>query len=310
MTKVRILAGLLQEAETLAEVTRASIPPKRIVLATDLSGRGDRALDRAIQLANSWEAELLIVHALEGEGLPLPGNLRLPSWRRPPDSAALVERQIRDDVGDACPGFRVHVEEGGAVPVILNAIERERADLAVVGLGRQRPFSGIGSTVDELFWRSPVSVLVVKRRPNGPYRHILVGTDFTEEARHGFEVAAQFFPDAIFALMHAYELPYQSLLQDNQLSRDFGAMERATIHAFVDEADISDELRRRLITLIEHGSPELMISTYLMEQGAHLTVIGAYERSNLFRVIIRGKGPRIVETVPSDVLVVRAEQPS
>jgi nucleotide-binding universal stress UspA family protein len=238
------------------------------------------------------------------------GNQWIPSWRRPPDSIALVERQIRDDVGDTCPRFQVHVEEGGAVPVILNAIQRESADLVVLGLGRRRPFGGIGRTVDELFWRSPVSVLVVKRRPQGPYRHVLVGTDFTEEARHGFEVAAQLFPDAIFALMHAFELPYRALLQDTQIGRDFGEMERATIRAFVDEADISEELRRRVITLIEHGSPELMISTYVIEHGAQLTVIGAYERSKLFQVVIRGKGPRIVETVPSDVLVVRAEQPS
>jgi nucleotide-binding universal stress UspA family protein len=293
----------------LAERLGALIPPKRIVLGTDLSGRGDRALDRAIQLANAWEAELVIVHALEADDLHS-GNQWLPSWRRPPNSAALVERQIRDDIGDTCPRFRVHAEEGGAVPVILDAIERERADLAVVGLGRRRPLGGIGRTVDELFWRSPVSVLVVKRRPKGPYRHILVGTDFTAEAGRGFEVAAQLFPDAAFAVMHAFELPYRALLQDSQLSRDFGEMERATIRTFVDEAEISEEVRRRVITLIEHGSPELMISTYVMEQGAQLTVIGAYERSNLFRVIIRGQGPRIVETVPSDVLVVRAQEPS
>lgn len=48
----------------MSEMTRDSIPPKKIMLATDLSSRGDRALDRAIQLAKSWKAELLIVHAL------------------------------------------------------------------------------------------------------------------------------------------------------------------------------------------------------------------------------------------------------
>jgi nucleotide-binding universal stress UspA family protein len=148
------------------------------------------------------------------------------------------------------------VEEGTPVPVILAAIEREKAELVVLGLARLRPFGGVGRTADELFWRSPVSVLVVKRRVHGPYGHVLVGTDFTEEARRGFELAAQPFPDAVFALMHAYELPYRSLSQDNQLSRDFGEMERATIRSFVHEAEISDELRRRVITCIEHGSPE------------------------------------------------------
>ena len=294
----------------MSEITPASTPPKKIMLATDLSSRGDRALDRAIQLANSWGAELLIVHALEGEGVPLPDHHWLPSWRRPPDAAALVERQLRDDIGQSCSRYRVHVEEGTPVPVILDAIQREKTELVVLGLGRLRPFGGVGRTADELFWRSPVSVLVVKRRVQGPYRHVLVGTDFTDESRRGFELAARLFPDAIFALMHAYELPYRSLSQDNQLSRDFGEMEGATIRSFVHEAKISDELRRRVITCIEHGSPELMMSTYVLEQGAQLTVIGANARSRLFHIVIRGKGPRIVETVPSDVLVVRAEPSS
>jgi nucleotide-binding universal stress UspA family protein len=51
-----------------------------------------------------------------------------------------------------------------------------------------------------------------------------------------------------------------------------------------------------------------MLATYAMEKGADLTVIGAYERSRLFHVVIVGKGPRIVESVPTDVLVVRAER--
>lgn len=285
-------------------------PPKRILLATDLSGRGDRALDRATQLANQWDAELLIVHALEDEGLGSPEHQGLPSWRRPLNDIALVEAQIRDDVRGDCPRLRVHVEEGPAIKVILDAVERERCDLVVVGLGRYRSFGWppLGKTLDELFRRAPVSVLVAKKRPRGPYNHILVGTDFTPEARVGLETAIQFFPDAAAAVMHAFEMPYRALLMDNQLSRDFGDMERSTLNSFADEAQLPDSARARLATLIEHGPPELMLSTYVMERGADLTVIGAYERSRLFHAMIGGKGPRIVETVPSDVLVVRAQR--
>ena len=58
------------------------------------------------------------------------------------------------------------------------------------------------------------------------------------------------------------------------------------------------------------STARLNLSTYVLEQGAQLTAIGANARSRLFHIVIRGKGPRIVETVPSDVLVVRAEQSS
>jgi nucleotide-binding universal stress UspA family protein len=301
---------LIFGGNALVEESWPNIPPKRILLATDLSGRGDRALDRAIQLANQWGAELLVVHALEGEGLTSSEYQGLPSWRRPPNSIAMVEDQIRDDVRDDCPRLRVHVEEGPAIQVILDAVERERCDLVVVGLGRHRSFGWgpLGKTLDELFRRAPVSVLVVKKRPRGAYSHVLVGTDFTPEAGVGLETASEFFPHASVAVMHAFEIPYRALLIDNQLSRDFGEMERSTLRDFADEARLSDEVRAHLVTLIEHGPPELMLSTYVMEQGADLTVIGAYERSRIFHAMIVGKGPRIVEAVPSDVLVVRAKR--
>lgn len=78
---------------------------------------------------------------------------------------------------------------------------------------------------------------------------------------------------------------------------------------FLAEADLHDEQRARLHPLIEHGPPEVMLSTYVMEHNADLAVIGAYERSRLFHVVVVGKGPRIVESLPCDVLVVRAERP-
>ena len=295
----------------MSEITWPEIPPKKILLATDLSGRGDRALDRATQLARQWDSELVVVHALEGEVLDLPEYRGLPSWRRPPDGAGLVERQIKEDVRGELPRLKVHVEEGPAPRVVLDAVQREGADLVVLGLGRQRTLGqgGLGRTIDELFRRSPVSVLVVKRRPNGPYSHLLIGADFSDESRHGLEVAAQLFPTAVLALMHAYEMPYRAVLLDTPLGRDFGEMERSTLRSFLDEADLPQSLRERIVTLIEHGPPEVMLSNYVMEQGADLTVIGAFERSRLFHVMIVGKGPRIVEAVPSDVLVVRAERP-
>src|SRR5690606_37749603 len=230
----------------------------------------------------------------------------LPSWRRPPDAAERVERQIRDDVRGPCPRMRFHIEEGPPLKVILEASEREHADLLVVAAGRAGLAGALSRTVDELFRRSPVSMLVVKRRPNGPYRHILAGTDYTDEARHGLEVAAQLFPQADLAVMHAYDMPYRNLYQDASLAERFGAMEQETMRAWLAQARLDDEDRARIIPLIEHGPPEAMLAAYIQERGADLTVIAAYERSRLFHRFVGGGGPRIVHSVPSDVLVVRA----
>jgi nucleotide-binding universal stress UspA family protein len=287
-------------------------PPRKILLATDLSSRGDRALDRAAQLARQWGAQLLIVHAIEPAP---PGSTwrefeEAPSWRRPPDARTAIERQIRRDLREDVANLTVLIEEGAAVQVILDAVEREGCDLVILGAARDELFGGVllGNTIEHLVRRSPVSVLVVKTRPGGAYRHILVGTDFTEESRHGLSVAATLFPDAIFTLMHAFEMPYRALLLNNQLSHDFAAMEMATIEAFLKEADLAEDVRARVHTTIEHGPPEAMLRSYVVEQDADLTVIGAFGRGLMFHVLIGGTARRIVDAVPSDVLVVRARR--
>ncbi|WP_332659180.1 universal stress protein [Brevundimonas sp.] len=285
---------------------KMAAPPKRIVLATDLSGAGDRALDRATELAVGWGADLVVVHALDDGGSGAAQSL--PSWRRPPDLAALAEKQIRDDIRGPSPRLSIHIDEGRPLNVILEAVEREQADLLIVGMGRGNAFDGLSRTVDELFRRCPVSMLVVKTRPNAPYGRILVGTDYSDEARCGLEVAAKLFPSTVMTLMHAYDMAYRNLYLDPALAERFSRVEKETIAAWLDQADLSDTDRTRIHPLIEHGAPEVMLSAFAREQGADLTVVGAYERSRLFHMAVGGSGPRIVQSAPSDVLVVRADR--
>ena len=149
---------------------------------------------------------------------------------------------------------------------------------------------------------------MVKKRPRAPYAHLLIGVDFTPEAKAGLEAAGQLFPEADAMVMNAFDMPYKTLLPDSQLGRDFGEMERATLEAFTQEAQLPQAFRARMRTLIEHGPPEAMLSAYVMEQGADLTVVGAYERGRIFHALVGGNGPRIVESIPSDVMVVRAHR--
>jgi nucleotide-binding universal stress UspA family protein len=284
--------------------------PKKILLATDLSARGDRALDRATQLARQWAASLIVVHALEFQpgARPSVPDEDLPSWRRAPDPALAVEQQIRRDIREAVADLRIVVREGEPAEAILEVAAAEGCDLIILGVaydaGQGRP--NLGRTVQHLIRHAPTSVLVVKTRSAGAYRHVLVGTDFTPEASHGLSVAARWFPEAAFAVMHAFSVPYRSLMDKSQLSRDFSAMEQEEITAFVRAADIDPKVRAGIVTLIEHGPPDAMIHKYVVEQHADLTVIGTIGRGMLFHLLVGGHAPKIVEGTPSDILVVRA----
>lgn len=290
-------------------------PPRKILLATDLSARSDRALDRAAQLARQWNATLIIVHALEKPPANPPWWSRVeetPSWRRPTEPATAIEEQIRRDAPPDIGAFEVRVSEGYPAEVVLETARQEQVDLIVLGTARNEVLGRmmLGDTIEYLVRKSPVSVLVVKNRPRADYQHVLVGTDFTEESRYGLVIATRLFPTATIALMHAFEMPYRSLMADSQLSRDFSAMERDTIKSFADESGLPENARQRVVSMIEHGSPPVMLSKYAAERGADLTVIGAYSRSVAFHVLIGGTARRIVDAAPSDVLVVRAPRPA
>ena len=97
--------------------------PKTILLATDLSCRCDRALDRATALAAEWQARLVVLHALQE-----PASVTdLPSWRRPPDPRQVALQRVRNDLqGAQGIDIEVMVERGEPATLILDVIERLR----------------------------------------------------------------------------------------------------------------------------------------------------------------------------------------
>lgn len=291
----------------MSEPVATISPPGSILLATDLSARCDRALDRAVQLAGQWQVPLLVVHALPRESVESWPYADDPTLRPAPDPVQQIRQRIQRDVHDTVADLHVHVREGEPVEVILDVAAQAGSPLIVLGAARDTwANSVLGSTVEHLARKSPTSVLIVKQRPRGAYRHVLVGTDFTAESRLGLNTAAALFPQADFTLLHALDIPYKSLWLDPLHRDDFTRMELATIEEFAADAQLPDALRRRMHLLVEHGHPELILRRHAQEHDADLCVIGALRRGITFHLLVGGSAPRIVQTVPSDILVIRA----
>lgn len=270
--------------------------PKKVLVATDFSARSDRALDRAVQLSGQWQVPLLVVHAARRE---------IGGW--PGDTLASIRQRIQRELHGDATAAEVQVEEGEPSEVIPAVTVREGCDLVVLGDASDAPGRHLlGDTVETMVRKSPVSVLVVKRRPRGAYRRVLVGTDLTPESRHGLETAAALFPLAELTLLHALDIPYESLWLDPSRRDDLTRMEMATIQAFVAAARLPAGLRGRMSLLVEHGHPESMLRQRALEFDDDLTVIGSFRRSLAFHLLVGGTTRRIVQIAPNDVLVVRA----
>src|SRR5699024_2846350 len=225
------------------------------------------------------------------------------------DDTETVREQILRDLREPVEDLAVHVAEGAPDRIILDTAQRENCDLIV--LGDQGPtFAGVvfTTTAIRVLQRAPCSVLIAKARPHGPYRQLLVGTDFTAESRHSLQTAATWFADAELALLHALDIPYRSLLLEAGRGDEMARMEREAMQTFIDEADLPTAVKQRMDMHVEHGYPETVLHKYASTHDNLLTVIGALKRGPIFHVLIGGEATRIVQKVPGDVLMVRAEQ--
>jgi len=283
-------------------------PPRTILLATDLSGRCDRAMDRAAHLAKSWGARLVVLNVLEPEyDLAGPaGTADLPSWRRPPEREAVVAAQVHRDLREDLQGAEIRVVEGGVVATI-EAVAREiDAELIVTGIARDETLGRyfLGSTVERLARQTAVPLLIAKSRLRS-YGEILVATDFSPSSQHALTAAARFFPSTPLTLLHAWEFPFAGLMDRPALRREWTAMEKEGCDTFVAQSQLSQDQRRYLQVLVEHGSPDTIVSTYMRDKGVDLVVVGTHGRSGVFDVRLGGTAKRILNGAPGDVLLIR-----
>lgn len=290
---------------------------RKVLLATDLSARGDRALARAIAIAAHRQAHLTVLHAFEEfneESLTYDRRIS-PSWRAPPDAVAIAKRRIRAglelEIGDAVEQATILIEEGEPADVIERVAVSEGIDLIVTGIAREGPFASqpviLGRTVERLLRRVPVPVLIVRNRPRAPYRHILVTTDFSEPSAYALQVALSFFPHQPLYLLHVFDLPGSGVLSDmHHHLESFRQTHEIELQQFLASLVLPVEARQQLIPLVEPGHPARLVREYVRERGADLVVLGTRGRGAMLEVLVGSTAKSILSSLVCDALVVRA----
>ncbi len=285
-----------------------TMTPKRILLATDLSCRCDRALDRAAALAAEWGARLVVVHAIER---PAPVS-NAPSWRRPIDPREAAMQRILADLRE--PGaldLELVVERGEPAQLVLDTAARRGAELIVTGVARDETLGRalLGSTVDALSRRARAPVLAVRSRPRGPYRDVVVATDFSEDARRALVTTLELFPAARVRLYHAYQVVYEGFIEDKMSARD-GSAQRAQAEAREHLAGIALAAGREISTLVEHGPPEIGLRELVLTRGVELVVAGTRGRGRVATLFLGSVAKELLASLPGDVLIVPRGEPT
>jgi nucleotide-binding universal stress UspA family protein len=285
--------------------TEQGSTPHRLLLATDLSARCDRALDRAAQLTHEWQAELLALHVLD----PAASPDQALAWAGGASDEQLLHvarQQLAHDLAAANVPATLHlVRSMDATTAIRETAARTQSGLVVCGVSRNETLGRLvlGSTVENLAHRLSQPLLVVRQRARGPYRRIVVATDFSEPSRHALLAAAQFFPDRELILYHAHGLAMSGLANASPHPGVYASIEETESAAFLAATAFPEDTAVR--SVIECGAIESTLTRYVREHNIDLVVMGSHGCSGLMSLLLGSTATKLLDWLPCDTLLVR-----
>ncbi|TNF22143.1 MAG: universal stress protein [Rhodobacteraceae bacterium] len=271
---------------------------KHLLVASDLSARSDRALERAVQLARAHGARLTVAHTVD-EDMP----------------AAVAEAQqaaAREALGRALETLgatdaEVLVQTGSVVPAILALAERIEANLMVVGTHKPRPFWDVfsGTTVERFVRAVERPVLLVNDPVEGPWRSVLCGIDLSPACVAAGNLAADLAPEAEMATFHAVHVPYLGVLGPRDHAGEIAPFVKDAqnrIDAWWPQAGLSERLPK---PEIRAQSVHVAFDQARRAAKAELFALGAHGRAALAPTKLGGFTETLIREPACDMLIVR-----
>lgn len=279
--------------------------PMPILLATDLSCRCDRALDRAMALAAEWKTKLIVLHVMQQKA-PVTD---IASWRRPPDPQAAAQARVLGDLrGAAGLDLEVLVERGEPAARILETAERRGCGLLVTGVARDETLGRLllGTTTRRLARRTKAPLLVVKSRPRGPYRDIIVATDHSRNSRWALEAALARWPAARFTVFHAARVVFEQFADDKMAAREDTARQAAAkTREFLAAIPAAAERDRAIGVVCECGEVGVLLQDLVQSRDADLVVLGTGGGRGLTGALLGSVAQDLLSRLTVDMFVVR-----
>lgn len=280
--------------------------PKKILLATDMSARCDRALVRSAMLASEWGAELAIAYAVEKDAAV--DQSMVPSWRRKENALDIFKEKIRQELSlDGLADTPLHVMEGDPEQVVLSVARQEQSDLIITGVARDNPFGRmrIGTTPGSLASHADAPVLVVKKRASHPYKNIVVATDLSDPSKAALHAAVKLFGAENITVFYAYSVSFADAVEEkDKYILDMAKAEKETLDQFVAET-LGQDVAAKVKTMVEYGSPGDLLTQYATDHQVDLVVSGTHGRTGISSVLLGSVADTILNMVPTDIMIVR-----
>lgn len=281
---------------------------ERILIASDLSERSERALRRAVSLARQFEAHLSVLHVIDDEK---PQALLDEEFRGA--KAALRDSLHHVGGGNLAPGPTVSVLVGDPFRVIADEANRLEAELIVMGSHRKRLLGDVftGTTIERVMRLGGRAVLMVNREEDTPYSNVLAAVDLSEASVHALRTAQNLglLDPHRDAVVHGFVslgegMMYYAGVERERIDEHLVAsahQARAAITNFLRDNGFGKLSR---LALIAKGTPFEAIEAGIDQLQPDLLIIGTRGHGGLTRVLLGSVADKVVRHVECDILAV------
>ncbi|WP_338242520.1 universal stress protein [Aurantiacibacter hainanensis] len=262
-----------------------------IVAATDFSARADRAVDRAIMLAEELGNPVELIHAVEYA----PGS----TVDRP-----ALDRAMRAVVPETGVEVSFAYPEGSVPAAIARHAEEHDVAMIVLGVARYNSVGDyfLGTAVDRVIRGTSKPVIVVKARPRESYGKILVATDFSDPSREALDWVAAKFPRARISLLHAYSVPFEAWNKASYVAEEIEKEAKARLEAVLD--DLPDAVTSRTIAHVIKGSLCQAVNQLVESEGIDLVAVGSQGETGFRHATIGSQAMSVLENAKVDTVVI------
>ena len=275
-----------------------------IIVATDLSERSDRAMDRAALIAKQMNALLHVVYVVDDE---VSSTIALASEE---NATAELQEQVKE--GAIFKGVKtdIHIAFGQPWKMITQLAKDHKADLVVMGTHRNRGLRELfsGTTLHRVARVCETPLLVAVDRAAKPYGKVIVGVDFSECARHATDIASRIADEKPLTLVNAYHIPFKALTARVDETGDITMREKKRVEAEVDRhmTDFIGTLtnpHKDTQTVIKEGGPVDVLQAEVAVQKADLVCVGSHSKPWLVEAVLGSTAHDLLSNPNCDVLV-------
>lgn len=276
-----------------------------ILVASDLSPRSDRAMQRAFRIGAAHNRKVIAFSVLDDA---MPADIVKETHARAQARLARFAASLAKD-----NPYEVRTTIGDPTADVLTMIDKTGTDLLVIGSHRPRAFLGAlrETTMQRIVRHTNCPVLLAQDTCDHDYDTVLLACDFSPACAAALGLARRLAPQAKIAPIHALHLPYSGFLgRSDQSKTELEAPFRTEAEAANVTWRVSQDLDadpQVSETEILIGSPYPVMRREAEHRPADLIAFGAHGRAGSARAILGSLASDLTSDPPCDLLIARPQ---